>query len=462
MPRRSAILNLFRVTSPFTIIGRILTIIVYSFKGQSLRTFSHISKKGSEIMKPASADRNSSPPIIFVGRVIRVCASLFHVMPNSIFRGFCSAMRFASCAQQFTLKATARFATATLKRARADNYLLSAIALAQPSFACNVGQCSQSTKSLSLQVEQWWSTHRDKYIKNRDKKEQKNTMKNHCKYLLMAVLMLCAPFIASAQQNYLTQTTLTASVAGNVIGQGTTPLSPAPVLIQVASATGIVGINPNLGVTASQPNQTALYIDREEMYVIAVNGTTLTVVRGVNGTPASPHLTGAMVLAGKPFWFYAFDPGGTTAVPGYISNTTCVLNNVVVSPWVNVRSGAQWICNPTSLTWQPGFNNPLLPMGASFATVASAAALAVPGPVFKVSGTATITSFTFAGNGAIGLNGNATANTQAGGEFCIIPTGVFLTTAGNNIGSSEAGAVVGSMQCWIWNGPDGKWYRLGQ
>ena len=285
-------------------------------------------------------------------------------------------------------------------------------------------------------------------------------MTKHLKYLIAVLALLLGAQIAGAQQNYLTQTTLSATVNGQVLGQSNVAgiLYPAPTLVQVASATGIVGVNPNLGTTPSQPNQSMLYIDREAMLVIAVNGTAISVVRGYNGTVASPHNIGALVLVGRPYWFYVADPGGEGLPPGFISNAPCVLNNVVVSPWVNIRTAAQWICNPTSLTWQPGFNNPLLPTGASFATVASAAgAQAIPGPVSKISGTNAITSFTFAGNGAIGVNGIATANTEAGAEFCIIPTGAYTTTATNNIGAATT-AVVGIMQCWIWNGPDGKWY----
>jgi hypothetical protein len=288
-------------------------------------------------------------------------------------------------------------------------------------------------------------------------------MKNYFKaFATLALLIALCSLPASAQQNFLTQTTLSAAVAGQYLGPGSTGNVPAPTLITVASATNINGILPNLGVTASQPvGNTNLFIDREQMRVTAVNGTQLTVVRGVNGTVATPHATGAMVLAGQSRFFYVQDPGGLGSQgPGGapISNVPCILNNVVVSPWVNIRTGAQWICNPTSLVWTPSFNNPLLPLGASFATVASVAgAQPIPGPVSKISGTNAITSFTFTGNGMIGLNGAATANTQVGGQFCIIPTGIYTTTATNNIGAATT-AVVGIIQCWYWNGPDAKWY----
>src|SRR5271163_4880422 len=284
------------------------------------------------------------------------------------------------------------------------------------------------------------------------------------KAFALLALLFCAAMPSLAQQNFLTQTTLSAAVAGQYLGPGSTGNVPAPTLITVTSATGIVGASPNLSITASQPNfQSAIFVDREEMLVIGVNGTQLTVVRGVNGTVATPHSTGAMVLAGQPRFFYVQDPGGIGSQgPGGspISNVPCILNNVVVSPWLNVRTGAQWVCNPTSLVWTPGYNNPMLPTGASFATVASVAgATNVGGPVFKVSGTNAITSWTFTGGQNIGVNGNATANTQSGAEFCVIPTGIYTTTATNNIGAATT-AIVGVEQCWIWNGPDAKWYQI--
>lgn len=286
-------------------------------------------------------------------------------------------------------------------------------------------------------------------------------MKTLTKLFATLAVLFALAMPSFAQQNFLGQTTLSAAVPGQYLGPGSTGNVPAPTIITVTSATNIVGANPNLSITAGQPNfQTSLFVDREQMLVIGVNGTALTVVRGVNGTVATPHATLAMVLFGQPRFFYVQDPGGlgSPGGSGYISNVPCVLANVVVSPWVNIRSGAQWYCNPTSLVWTPGFNNPLLPLGASFSTVASAAgAQAIPGPVSKISGTNAITSFTFTGNGNIGLNGAATANTQVGGQFCIIPTGAYTTTATNNIGAATT-AVVGQMQCWTWNGPDGKWY----
>jgi hypothetical protein len=288
-------------------------------------------------------------------------------------------------------------------------------------------------------------------------------MKTLNKLAVLLVLLAACAVTAPAQQNFLTQTTLSAAVAGQYLGPGSTGNVPAPTLITVASATGIVGISPNLGVTASQPSgNTNLFIDREQMRVTAVNGTQLTVVRGVNGTVATPHSNGAMVLAGQARFFYVQDPGGIgSAGPGggVSSNVPCILNNVVVSPWVNIRTGAQWYCNPNSLVWTPGFNNPQLRQGASFATTASVAgATNIAGPVTKISGANAITSFTFTGNGAIGVAGAATVNSQTA-EFCVIPTGLFTTTATNNIGAATT-AIVGVMQCWQWNGPDGKWYQI--
>ena len=284
--------------------------------------------------------------------------------------------------------------------------------------------------------------------------------------LFAVIAVLAALAVATpAQQNYLGQTTLSAAVAGQYLGPGSTGNVPAPTIITVASATSIVGANPLLAITAGQPNfQTELYVDREAMLVTGVNGTALTVVRGVAGTVATPHTSGAMVLFGPPRFFYTQDPGGVGSPGGmgFISNVPCILANVVVSPWVNIRSGAQWYCNPNSLTWQPGFNNPMLPMGASFATTASVAgATNIAGPVTKISGANAITSWTFTGNGAIGVAGSGTAATVNGqtSQFCVIPTGAFTTTATNNIGAATT-AIVGNMQCWQWNGPDGKWYVI--
>ena len=199
---------------------------------------------------------------------------------------------------------------------------------------------------------------------------------------------------------------------------------------------------------------------RELETVVGVSGTTLQVLRGQGGTRATSHASGAMVLAGRPNWFSVQDPGspslqGITAP----TNEPCVLANVLASPVVNIRTGAQWYCNPVSLVWSPGFNNPYLPLGNYGGTTSSVAgATAIAFPVTKISGTNAITSWTFTGNGAIGIAGAATANDTIA-QFCVIPTGAFTTTATNNIGSAVT-SVVGQEQCWQWSGTDGKWFVL--
>lgn len=276
---------------------------------------------------------------------------------------------------------------------------------------------------------------------------------------VLAALAICTP----AQQNYLTQTTLSAAIPGQYLGPGSTGNVPAPTIITVASVTGIQAANPNLAITANQPNfQSALYIDREEMLVIGISGLALTVTRGVNGTVATPHVNGAMVLVGQPRWFYVQDPGavGSPTSSGGPSGVPCILNNVVVTPWVNIRTGAQWYCNPGTLIWTPGFNNPLLATGDYFGSEAAAAATPILGPVTKVTGATGITSFTFSKTlGAVGLapSTSATANSLSG-QFCLIG-GTWATTIGNNIGTAVT-STAGVISCWTWSGQDHVWYAI--
>lgn len=132
--------------------------------------------------------------------------------------------------------------------------------------------------------------------------------------------------VVYAQQNTLTQTYLASAITASQNS------------IAVNSATGITVTN---NTTA-----TILYVDREEMVVLAVNGTQLTVSRGQGGTPAAGHVSGANVLAGNPTYFFNHDPQGS-----------CIAASTLVTPYVNVISGNQWLCSTVALEWVPGFNN---------------------------------------------------------------------------------------------------------
>lgn len=270
-------------------------------------------------------------------------------------------------------------------------------------------------------------------------------------FALAGLVALCASG-AFAQQNSLTQTTLSAAVAGSLLGQGVSATTnPPPQLIQLASTTGLVGINPNLGVTASQPNQSMLYIGREAMLVQAVNGLVVTVVRGYNGTVAAPHPSGDMVLFGAPRFFYVNDPGGTPSSGTGTSGVSCTANNVVVTPWVNIRTGAQWICSSVTSTWVPGFNNAGGDFFQQTVTVAAAAGAILPsGPLFIVSGAGAITGFT------IPLGCDATA--VGGCQFTVIAAAgsTWTWTAAGNIMTAGTGTA-GHLFTFIWSQSLLKW-----
>lgn len=270
--------------------------------------------------------------------------------------------------------------------------------------------------------------------------------------LILALAVLLSPVASQAQQNLLVQTTLSAAVSAPASQTITAPVPYSQV--QIASVTGLVGYQLNQTGTINVQSLWVLYVDREEMAVVAVNGLTVQVIRGYNSTVATSHASGQMVLYGKAAWFYNNDPGttfsqgGGAGVPG---GTTCVVAAQFAFPWVNVRTGSEWGCSPTSLTYVPWFNNSSNPnMSVDYGTAAAAAGTqTVLGPLFRLSGTNAITGF------AIPVGCNATA--VGGCQFTIIPSGAFTWTAAGNI-AIVGTAVVGVAITFIWDAGTSKFY----
>jgi len=95
-------------------------------------------------------------------------------------------------------------------------------------------------------------------------------------------------------------------------------VSPGDTAVQVLSTSGIL---PGL----------RLCIDSELMTVVSLGvATSVNVLRGRDGTAAQFHDTPGLVTIGRGDQFYEQDPVGT---PPAI---------VLVSPWINVRTGTQW------------------------------------------------------------------------------------------------------------------------
>lgn len=90
-----------------------------------------------------------------------------------------------------------------------------------------------------------------------------------------------------------------------------------------------------LGSTSGITSGVRLYIDRELLTVISLGlatnlGTSVNVLRGVDGTGSSRHPSGSTVTIGRGDQFYASDPAG---LPPDV---------VLVSPWINVITGTSW------------------------------------------------------------------------------------------------------------------------
>lgn len=139
------------------------------------------------------------------------------------------------------------------------------------------------------------------------------------KKLAIILAILCS---SAFSQTTLRQTTLSAAVNANPALQN---------FVQLASNTGVS--TPD--TSGSGSIQTVLYIDAELMNVVSIAPITgvITVQRGVSGTQTNAHSSGATVFVGTPNQFYTYNPSGA-----------CVASQTLVTPWINVLNGTQWLC----------------------------------------------------------------------------------------------------------------------
>ena len=239
---------------------------------------------------------------------------------------------------------------------------------------------------------------------------------------LIAILSLVAALALSASA----QTSLTSTTLGSAVTSTSTQT------VVLASATGVTA------------NQTLLFVDKEAMFVNSVNGTTIKVFRGYQGTPVSTHLSGAGVLLGPAA---AFNPISTGVNAAGDPSGSCTPGSTLYTPYVNIKSGNQWLCSSVTNSWVPGWGNTSAPTGVTTLLASSAGAQTLSGPLFHMSGTNIITSFT----NPVGFN------PKAGAQFCVIPDGAYQTTAGNNIGTTTT-ATANRVQCWKYDVNAAKWF----
>jgi hypothetical protein len=272
-------------------------------------------------------------------------------------------------------------------------------------------------------------------------------MRNMLKKLgLIALLFASFTGLAHAQ-TALTQTTLAAAMnVGTSAGASGQNVGNFDTTVNLTSATGVTQAFNGQPVTIA-------YIGNEAMGILTTTPgqtTIFNVLRGMFGTRIGPHPSGDMVLLQvitPQFGGFTGSGGLQTTDPPY--NGTCTTANTLVTPWVNMQTGAQWLCSTITKTWVPSWNNQYLATPKVTAAVASAAGQVTPsGPLFHITGALAITGF------LIPPGFNATAS--GGGCFTVIPDGTFTWTTANNIAIAGT-AVVNVLLSFCWDATAQKW-----
>lgn len=135
----------------------------------------------------------------------------------------------------------------------------------------------------------------------------------------LLILGLLGAFSAFGQLNTLTSTTTSAI---QLRGARTISLTSAT---NITAGTQLYVVDPGQA-------------EGEVENVTSITGTTATVTR--NTSKVVPHVSGALVIAGSPQWFYKYNPTGS-----------CVTASEAVSPWINTITGGKFTCDPATLSW---------------------------------------------------------------------------------------------------------------
>ena len=178
-------------------------------------------------------------------------------------------------------------------------------------------------------------------------------------------------------------------------------ITPNQTTFGVASATGIVAPNYTTGVVIR------LIVEQEMMEVTGVNGTQISVRRGIEGTQAVSHSVSVPVISGQTGLspdFPLFTPPRTTDVPSPPSRFS-----------------------PVS------------------APVASATTITPSGPVFHVTGTTATATINLPPN-------------FVEGEITVIADGVWTWTAAGNIAVAGTVTTAGSSVTFRYDANTSKWY----
>jgi hypothetical protein len=244
------------------------------------------------------------------------------------------------------------------------------------------------------------------------------------KNLFRSLAVVLALFVATP---LVAQTVLTTTTTGAAIADG------GVTAVTVAATTGITA--PGTGAT-----QVYLLIDKELLTVRNINGLVVGVVRGQQGTRATPHVTASIVTV---------VPVGS--VINYVPNGQCLRTNLTTVPTivggtgsgVQFFAGSQWDCLgvTTAGMWVMTSDNGTGVLGSTMASTAGTLG-AFTGTILTVSGALAVTGFT------------NPAGVQPGWRVSIVPSGTFTWTAANNIILAGT-AVVGKLLEFVWNGA--KW-----
>lgn len=174
-------------------------------------------------------------------------------------------------------------------------------------------------------------------------------MNKTIKSLLIVAGLLAATSFASAQ-TMLVMTTLSVAAQGVGSVNGATPTGNLSI-VTVASASGISAPAPNTsltsGIAATSEAQSYLYVDRELMQVKAISSTNITVIRGVSGTSATSHVSGALVFVVPGAAIGAWSGVGFEAAAQGPSEPqgSCTRTNEPYLPRIHFGSGVISDCN---------------------------------------------------------------------------------------------------------------------